>query len=157
MKKLCCSIGLSVLIVFVLFACDKPKVDSIPILCIGIEIVDSNGNNLIGTKLYGDSIKIWSTNYNISAKPTDSIKDVLIVNISDKCWPKGQNDITTTTYIGWNSRDTDTIRAIFGRHAAFYVYDKVYYNDSSVVNSFRQAVYSDYNPKYGCCCIRIIK
>ena len=79
MKKLCYSIGLSVLIVFVLFACDKPKVDSIPILCIGIEIVDSNGNNLIRTKLYGDSIKIWSTNYNISAKPTDSIKDVLIV------------------------------------------------------------------------------
>ena len=50
MKKLCYSIGLSVLIVFVLFACDKPKVDSIPILCIGIEIVDSNGNNLIRTK-----------------------------------------------------------------------------------------------------------
>ena len=56
MKKLCYSIGLSVLIVFVLFACDKPKVDSIPILCIGIEIVDSNGNNLIGTKLYENMV-----------------------------------------------------------------------------------------------------
>ena len=140
--------------VSVLFACHKPKPAPIPNEKIGIKMVDINGKNLIGTKLYGDSIKVFSKNDNHKSKYIND--DVLFVNICDLSNPGYGYNKTDTTYIQWNSKDTDTIRATFGHYAAYYIFDKVYYNDSLVIKSYKQVVYHS-EPDYNGGIIKIVK
>ena len=107
MKKL--SYFFIAVFVSVLFACHKPKQAPIPKERMGIKMVDSNGKNLIGTKLYGDSIKVFSKNDNPKSKYIND--DVLFVHICDLSNPGYGYNKSDTTYIQWNSKDTDTIRA----------------------------------------------
>lgn len=177
MKKL--NYFLITVFVSVLFACHKPKPAPIPVkeTSLSIKIEDGKGNNLIGTKQYGDSIEIYhlypcghivfdyinvekkgkiKTGYRIS-KNNISVDigrgESITSHIDDgKIVPPYElkHGQTFTTYIKWNSKDTDTIIATFLGKEGFddtsipaymeYIiaYDKVYYNGELVVKSYKE-------------------
>ncbi len=132
-------------------ACGRHIQSPIPIFLFSLKIVDAKGNNLVGTSLYGDSIKAYRNNgENVPYYVYD--KDVRVdIGVS-----LDENEKTVTTYIQWNSKDVDTIVATTGLFGGYYTYDKVYYNDSLVISSYKQVVYSS-EPDYNGGVITIVK
>ena len=145
MKNMINKLFLLAVSAFVLVGCSQFKGSApIPHLDLGIKVVDAEGNNLVGSAMYGDSVKVLPIKQYVS-KDTCFHNGVIFVNIA----PEKHDDKPTwvTTYIQWNSYDTDTVRAIFGRYGPYYTYDKVYYNDSLVFSSYKEWSSSD-NPEY---------
>ncbi len=116
-------------------ACQKPSESPIPIWYIYLKIVDAEGNNLVGTPLYGDSVKVYRNNG--EKVPCEIYDKEICVDVG---MSSGKNEKTVTTYIQWNSKDVDTITATVGLYGGYYIYDKVYYNDSLVIQSYKQVV-----------------
>ncbi len=149
---------------------------------INIELTNIAGDNLLETKLYSDSIEIYhiypcghtvldcyhqtgggivKNGYRISED-----KGFISIDIGDgeAMWSHiddGQliapyemrSGQVFTTYIKWNSQDTDTIIADFierkdiveanliPKYIDYIIsYNKVYYNDSVIVNSYKEAL-----------------
>ncbi len=141
-----------VIATLIFVACSRPIQSPIPVRYLHLKVVDVEGNNLVGTPLYGDSIKAYRNNgETVSCYVFNNEMRVDIAGIGT-----ASEERTVTTYIQWNSKDVDTITATLGRHAAFYVYDKVYYNDSLVIQSYKQVVYSS-EPDYNGGVITIVK
>ncbi len=133
-------------------ACERPLLRApIPIYLFSLKVVDAEGNNLVGTPLYGDSIKAYRNN---GEKVPYYVYDKEVrVDIGVSL---DRNEKIVTTYIQWNSKDVDTIVATTGLFGGFYTYDKVYYNDSLVISSYKQVVYSS-EPGYNGGIITIVK
>ncbi|KGN77504.1 hypothetical protein HW49_10925 [Porphyromonadaceae bacterium COT-184 OH4590] len=140
-----------VIATFIFVACQKPHCAPIPLRQFYLKIVDAEGNNLVGTPLYGDSIKAYRNNgEQVSYHVYD--KEVRVdIGVS-----LDRNEKTVTTYIKWNTKDVDTIVSTTGLFGGFYTYDKVYYNDSLVISSYKQVVEPS-NPNYTGQRITIVK
>ncbi len=140
-----------VIATFIFVACERPLSSPFPLWQFYLKIVDAEGNNLVGTPLYGDSIKAYRNNgEEVSYHVYD--KEVRVdIGVS-----LDRNEKIVTTYIQWNSKDVDTIVATTGLFGGFYTYDKVYYNDSLVISSYKQVVEPS-NPNYTGQRITIVK
>ncbi len=120
MKKIIKKLFLLAVSAFVLVGCSQFKGSApIPHLDLGIKVVDAEGNNLVGSAMYGDSVKVLPLKQYVS-KDTCFHNGVIFVNIA----PEKHDDKPTwiTTYIQWNSYDTDTVRAIFGRYGPYSIH-----------------------------------
>ncbi len=180
-------------------ACNRPSPSQIPVgtSYIRIKLADIKGDNLLATKLYGDSIEIYHI-YPCGHTVLDCInvegkgivktgfslskdKQYVEVNIGsgEGIWSHIDNGQliypfeqrsgqTFTTYIKWNSQDTDTIITTFidkkdvveTNLIPVYIgwintYDKVYYNDSVVIESYREVL--NWYPQYNGGVITIVK
>ncbi|MDO4727304.1 MAG: hypothetical protein Q4A56_08865 [Porphyromonadaceae bacterium] len=120
---------------FIFVACRQPLVSPIPYTNISIKLIDKEGNSLVGTPLYGDSIKAYRNNGEEASYHVYDKEVRVDIGVS-----LDRNEKTVTTYIQWNTKDVDTIVATTGLFGGFYTYDKVYYNDSLVISSYKQVV-----------------
>lgn len=135
-------ISLLVLICIGLFiACRPPYSSPVPMRYIDIAIEDENGNNLLGTELYKDTIEITSDKTEVVTHEIIDGGTTVSIDISGHGYAMFRKDNpTVTTYIKWNAEDTDTIVASFVALECCYTYDKVYYNGNLVVKSYKEGL-----------------
>lgn len=157
------------LLVLFIIGCSKPQLHS----CFGeyedirlpFKVENVNGENLLGNKINPDSILIYDIyddgcvelRYNVyDDKPAGFFINNNIITLYLQSLKFHEHNgieynipfTDKTTYIKWNSKDTDTIFTKFANinstnekslpngYCTFDVYDKVYYNGELIVSSW---------------------